>query len=75
MFADTVQELQLLTDRLAASSQRIRLDINIDKTKLMIISEPKVANVHKEIKINKKVELRFEGKILTIIQSKRDLVT
>ncbi|KAL4120153.1 hypothetical protein QTP88_012884 [Uroleucon formosanum] len=49
VFADSIEGLQLLMDRITEASMRYGLDINTNKTKFMIISKEDITGVHLSI--------------------------
>lgn len=48
-FADTIEGLQILMDKITESSIRYGLNINTNKTKFMIISKEDITGVHMSI--------------------------
>ena len=55
VFTDSLDDLQNLMERLVHSSQQYGLDINTDKTKLMVISKNRIPTCHLIIN-NKRIE-------------------
>jgi len=75
VFADNVRELQDLVDNITRESSIYGLDINISKTKFMLISKNNIGNIDLNLKINNQIIERVKHRTYlgTIINGNWDI--
>ena len=70
VFADSIEGLQLLMDRVVEKSSQYGLEINTNKTKLMVISKENIGGVHLSINQNAIERVSHYNYLGTIINEK-----